>query len=304
MEGMKKKRAAAIAVLLLVSGAVLLLSAARFVIPEPEDIRILMEEAEALPSASGIVHYDLTYTRGLFNKKRLDLYAPLAAYQEGKAPLVVFYHGGSWIYGDKITIRIIDRFLERMRRRGYFVAAVNYSTSIYRGFHGPVKNGIEAVRWLRRSADQYGYDPDNIALYGVSAGAHIALMAEEEFREEQCIAMVLAECAPSDLVAMAAGEAFEASATLAHLPESYLRRFSPVYRTDASMPPTLIYHGDADTTVHVDQSRRLFRAIIDAGAHAELEIYKDGTHAFLGMPDSLWYEQETRALEFMGRYLH
>ena len=55
--------------------------------------------------------------------------------------------------------------------------------------------------------------------------------------------------------------------------------------------------------VDVEQSRRLTRAIREAGGHAELEVYKDGTHAFLGMPDSLWHEQETRALEFMKHYL-
>lgn len=304
MEGMKKKGVAATALLLLIMGAALLPSAATFVIPEPEDIRVLTAEAEAMPPPSGRVYSDLVYTARLLGNKKLDLYAPLAAYSPGEAPLVVFFHGGSWIYGDKVTIRIIDRFLDRMRRRGYFVASVNYTASITRGLHGPVRNGIRSIRWLRDQASSYGYDADNLALYGVSAGAHVALMSEIAFRHEDSISMVLAECAPSDLVAMASGEAFEASATLSYLPEAYLRRFSPVYRVAPSMPPTLIYHGDADTTVHVDQSRRLFQAIIDAGAHGELEIYKDGTHAFLGMPDSLWYQQETRALEFMERYLN
>jgi acetyl esterase/lipase len=301
---MISKRMLTIITLMFVLGAALLLSAAKFVLPEPEDIRVLMEEADSMPPPSGTVHADLAYTQRIFNNKRLDLYEPLVAYEAGKAPLVVFFHGGSWLYGDKVTIRIIDRFLDRMRRQGYFVAAVNYTDSIARGLMGPVENGIESVRWLREKAPEYGYDPDTLALYGVSAGAHVALMSEIAFRDQGCIAMVLAECAPSDLVAMAAGEAFQASDTLARLPENYLRRFSPVFQVDAGMPPVLIYHGDADTTVHVDQSRRLFRAIIDAGAHAELEIYKDGTHAFLGMPDSLWYEQETRALEFMDSYLH
>ena len=271
--------------------------------PDERIVGELIEEADALPPPPGVVHTDLVYRSSPTAKKRLDLYEPLTEYTPGRAPLVVFYHGGSWIYGDKVTIRIIDRFLARMRSEGYFVAAVNYTTSILRGFGGPVDNGIAAVRWLREQSSRYGYDPDDIALYGVSAGGHVALMTEIEYREEGCISMVLAECAPSDLVAMAQGEAFDASSSLALLPDSYLRRFSPVYSVAADMAPVLIYHGDADEMVDVAQSIRLARAVNGAGGHAELEIYRDGTHAFLGMSDSLWYRQETRALKFMRTYL-
>jgi acetyl esterase/lipase len=298
-----RRRAISITAMILIAGAVLILSAACFTIPESEGIRMLIEESEAMPPASGTVHYDKTYNRRLFSFEKLDLYEPLTSYERGEAPLVVFYHGGSWLHGDKVTIRIINRFADRMRGEGYFIAAVNYSTSVLWGFRGPVKNGHASVRWLRKHAHEYGFDPDNIALYGVSAGGHIALMTELELRPANCISMVLSECAPSDLVAMSQGEAFESSRTLARLPVNMLRRFSPIYKVGSDMAPVLIYHGDADTIVHVDQSLRLAEAIKTNGGHAELEIYRNGTHAFLGMPDSLWYEQETRALLFMRKYL-
>jgi acetyl esterase/lipase len=271
-----------------------------FLVPDSDEISALIAQAEAMPPAAGTVHNDIRYGGFFQPGATLDLYEPLGEYQRGRAPLVVFFHGGSWIRGDKVTIRIIDRFLERMRSAGYFVAAVNYRTSVLGGFAAPENRAEAAVRWLRGRAGQYGYDAGNIGLYGISAGGHLALMTEARLRSSGGIAFVLSECSPVDLVAMAAGDAFESSSALSLLPEGYLRRHSPIEYVAADMAPALIYHGDADRIVHVRQAYALYDAMVAAGAHAEREIYEGGTHAFLGMSDSLWYEQETRALRFMA----
>ncbi|WP_169730504.1 alpha/beta hydrolase [Salinispira pacifica] len=280
-----------------------IMTAGKSIITPSGDIHELVEEAKNMPVPRGGVHSDIRYGSRNFRNLKLDLYEPTSANPEGNAPLVVFYHGGSWVYGDKTTIRIIHRFLDRMREAGYFVASVNYTAGLLGGFHAPLKNSVKAVRWLREHSSRYGYDPDSIALYGISAGGHIALMTETRFRDSGCIQMVLAECAPSDLVEMARGDAFGSSQYMDMIPDSYLRRHSPVEYVSEDMAPVLIYHGDADTIVHVDQARILHDAVRAVGAHSELEIYEDGTHAFLGMSDELWYQQETRALKFMREQL-
>jgi dipeptidyl aminopeptidase/acylaminoacyl peptidase len=100
---------------------------------------------------------------------------------------------------------------------------------------------------------------------------------------------------------MADGEAFDYSRTLNLLPRRLLRRLSPIRRIDPSMPPVLLFHGTADRTVHVDQSVRYYEALQKAGGRGELEIYEGGDHAFLNLPDEVWFSQETRALEFFER---
>lgn len=288
---------------LCIAAVLILMTAGKNIITPSGDIHELVEEAKELPVPPGGVHSDLRYGGRNFRNLKLDLYEPTIDYSPGDAPLVVFYHGGSWVYGDKSTIRIIHRFLSRMRDAGYFVASVNYTAGLLGGFHAPLKNSIDAVNWLREHAVKFGYNPDALALYGISAGGHIALMTETRFRSTGSIRMVLAECAPSDLIEMARGDAFDSSRYMDMIPDSYLRRHSPVEYVSADMAPVLIYHGDADRIVHVDQARILYNAVRDAGAHVELEIYSDGTHAFLGMSDELWYEQESRALKFMKEQL-
>ncbi len=268
-------------------------------IPDSHIITRLIREASALPPAEGKVHLDLRYRGALRPGATMDIYEPLGSFSFNAAPVVVFLHGGSWIHGDKVTIRIIDRFLQRMRSEGYFVAAVNYRSGLLGGFAAPLNNTMSALDWLDKHSERYEFDPASLALYGISAGGQLALMAESRLRSRGVVKFVLAECAPVDLPAMAAGDAFERSSFLGILPSVYLRRHSPVHQVSSDMAPVLIYHGDADEVVHVRQAHLLKNAIDAAGAHSEIEIYPGGTHAFLGMPDSLWFEQETRALRFM-----
>ena len=267
------------------------------VVPMPGTIRTLVRESEAKPPAGGVVHRDLVYRDGAFRDQHVDIYEPLAEFSGGTPPIVVFFHGGSWIHGDKITIRVVDRFLRRMREAGYFVAAVNYTTNLLRGFEGPLDNTRVAIRWLAEQASRYGYDRHNMGLYGVSAGGHLALLAVSTMEHDGFSpAFVFAECAPTDLVAMKEGEAFEHSFTFRFFSERRLRELSPLHHINDALPPVLLFHGGRDQTVHVRQSERYAAALKEAGRPVDLIVYPEGDHAFLNLSDEMWYRQETTGL--------
>ena len=283
--------------------------------PSPGVVERLVEESRAKPDAPPPTHLDIAYRRGLLRTHRLDLYGPLVPYQEGRAPIVVFLHGGSWIQGDKVTIRVVDGFLRRMREAGYFVAAVNYTTSVLRGLQGPLENVIAAIDWLGREASRYGYDPGNMGLYGISAGGHLALLALSAFEGEERpvvkagrqqpavdFAFAFIECAPTDLIGMREGDAFESSGVFRLFPERRLRELSPINHVSDRLPPILIFHGGQDRTVHINQSERYVEAVRRAGGEATLVRYPEGDHAFLNLSNEMWYRQETRALEFFARH--
>ncbi len=268
-------------------------------VADANTMQTLVREAESIPAPPQPAYFDMVYKRELLRNHRLDIYAPLVPFEHGQAPVIVFFHGGSWIAGDKVTIRIIHRFLGRMRTQGYFVVAVNYTTSLFRGLRGPVRNGRDALAWIVEHARDYGYSRRKIGLYGVSAGGHIALMtAAAAERDGRSLAFVFGECAPTDLVAMRDGDAFGSSAVFRAFPERRLVQLSPATHVSSGFPPVLLFHGDADATVHVNQSITFAQALRDAGGHAELVIYPGGDHAFLNFTDEIWYEQETRALGY------
>lgn len=298
----------------------------KFFLPPPETIATLIQESESKPTPSGPIQHDVVYDSSIARQYTLDIYGPLegdtddtvsAGFTASK-PVIVFFHGGSWLRGDKITILIIDRFLQRMRKQGWFVVSVNYTTPILRGFRGPIEQARTAVDWIRDNSDRYGWDPSRIGLYGVSAGGHVALLSVppaypwrsgdsaeaitgEPNRRSRSYspAFVFAECTPTDLVMMREGEAYENSRSFRVFPESLLRRLSPITYVDRSTPPVLLFHGDADRTVDVAQSRRYAGALEEVGGTAELVVWPGGNHAFLNLSDSEWYEQESVALAWM-----
>jgi acetyl esterase/lipase len=248
------------------------------------------------------VHLEVPYKGGVFRTYALDIYEPLIRFRDGEAPVVVFFHGGSWIKGDKVTIRVVDRFLTRMRSRGYFVIAVDYTTSPLRGISGPLKNTKAALRWIAAEAQEYGYNPGQVGLYGVSAGGHLALMALSTMEQSDfSVSFAFIECAPTDLVGMRDGEAFENASVFKLFPERRLRELSPIHYASADLPPILIFHGDQDRTVDISQSQRYVQAVEAAGGEAELVRYPGGDHVFLNFSDEMWYEQESRALAFFAR---
>lgn len=96
----------------------------------------------------------------------LDVYRPKAL--SGKLPVIVSFHGGGWVYGDK---NVYQFYCMELAKRGF--AVVNYSYRLapeYR-YPAPYEDTNEVFRWLLGNADKYGFDTGNIFGVGDSAGA-------------------------------------------------------------------------------------------------------------------------------------
>jgi acetyl esterase/lipase len=159
-----------------------------------------------------------------------------------------------------------------------------------------------AIRWIAEHANEYGFDRNRIGLYGVSAGGHVGLLAASRMDPDKYpFAFVFAECAPTDLIAMREGDAFDRSYVFRFFPEFRLRELSPVEYVSQELPPILLMHGGSDEVVHIDQSVLYADAVAAAGGQVEFYRYPKGNHAFLNLSHETWYEQETIALDFFRR---
>ncbi|MBN8246529.1 MAG: prolyl oligopeptidase family serine peptidase, partial [Verrucomicrobia bacterium] len=63
------------------------------------------------------------------------------------------------------------------------------------------------------------------------------------------------------------------------------RDMSPIAHVTSNLPPTLIFHGDADTLVPLDQSQRFQARARELGRTVELVVHRGGRHGWLTM---LW----------------
>ena len=73
---------------------------------------------------------------------------------------------------------------------------------------------------------------------------------------------------------------------------------SPIYHVTSNLPPVLIYHGDADTLVPLDQSERFQAKAREFGRTVELVVHPGGEHGWLAM---LWDVREFG--KWFDRYL-
>ena len=80
------------------------------------------------------------------------LYVPSGAFEDGYAdpsaptPLLLFFHGGGWMYGDLDSHDAACRFLAE--RSGVRVLAVDYRLAPEHPFPAAYEDALEAYRWV------------------------------------------------------------------------------------------------------------------------------------------------------------
>ena len=102
----------------------------------------------------------------------LNVWAP-AERAATPRPVLVFFHGGGWVHGDR---RAYDFAARAFARAGYIVVVPDYRKVPGVRFPAFVQDGAQAVRWVRDNVARYGGDPKRVALSGHSAGAHTVAM--------------------------------------------------------------------------------------------------------------------------------
>ncbi|HEY5080563.1 MAG TPA: alpha/beta hydrolase [Bauldia sp.] len=222
----------------------------------------------------------ITVTRGIrygkLRRQALEIHAPRQAAAD--APLLVFFHGGSWHIGDKAAYGFVG---EAFASAGITVAIPNYRLYPEVTFPDFVRDGAAAVACALAETH-----PRRLFIAGHSAGAHIAalLHLDRHYLDE-------AGVAPG-----AVAGAIGLSGPYDFLPlrkERYRRVFreatreasQPIAFADGRAPPMLLLSGDRDRTVSPGNARRLAAAIVANGGEATVKIYPGVGH--LGMVTAL-----------------
>lgn len=120
------------------------------------------------PNGAWEQHAGLAY--GGKPRQKLDIYKPGHA---AKAPVLVFFYGGSWQGGSRDLYPFMGASLAA---QGIVTVVPDYSVFPPARFPMFVEDAARAVRFARESAAQWGGDPTRLVLMGHSAGAHIAAM--------------------------------------------------------------------------------------------------------------------------------
>jgi acetyl esterase len=108
----------------------------------------------------------------------IRLYRPAS---DAPLPLLVFLHGGGWMFGDLETHDAMHRHLAA--RAGCAVLGVGYRLAPEHPFPAGLDDCATAFAWARREAQALGCDPARIALGGESAGANLTAAITLQLRD-------------------------------------------------------------------------------------------------------------------------
>ncbi|MCO6457275.1 MAG: alpha/beta hydrolase [Pirellulaceae bacterium] len=203
---------------------------------------------------------------------------------------VVFFFGGGWRSG---TPAQFHQQCKHLAERGMVAITADYRVASRHGVKAVdcVADARSAVRWVRREAPRLGIDPDRIAAAGGSAGGHLAactalLTSFDESPQEaavSCVPNALVLFNPALVLAPIEGESPLPNARLESLAERMgvePRLLSPYHHVRQDAPPTIVFHGKADTTVPYRTAEQFTEAMRKAGNRCELVGFIDQEHGF------------------------
>lgn len=251
--------------------------------------------------------------QGAGNALILPVYVFAPKNLQGKAPMLVFVHGG--VHGDFDTFYV--HIVRELIGQGYVIVAPEYRGST--GYGSDLYNQIDyggaevddvhdARNWAVENLPTV--DASRIGIIGWSHGGYQALL--NIFRWPDDYKVAYAGVPVSDLVQRMGYKSERYRQTF----EEFIgkqaegdvmeyRRRSPVYHAARLQTPLLIHTTTNDQDVNVLEVEHLIAALKAAGKKFEYKIYENapGGHAFNRIDTKLARESRREIWAFLARYL-
>jgi acetyl esterase/lipase len=217
---------------------------------------------------------------------KLHVFKPKGWSAEDQRPVIVFFFGGGWVSGTP------EQFYAHSRElAGLGMVAISAEYRV-RSKHGTtplacVEDGKSAIRFVRANAEKLGIDPARIVAAGGSAGGHVAACtgilegfdAKDEDASISSVPNIMILFNP--VIDTSPKKGYGAS----RVPGDDPLILSPLHRAHAKQPPSMIFHGDADTVVKIGSIRAFDKRCKTLGVVCELIEYEEASHGFFNHAD-------------------
>jgi acetyl esterase len=208
-------------------------------------------------------------------------------------PLLLFFHGGDFVFGDLDTHEPFCA--EAARALDLPVLAVDYRLAPEHPFPAGAEDCIAAARWAAGGPEALGRQVTGLVTCGDSAGGNFAIVAALALRDEPAAVPVIAQWPIYPAADPAKGypsyEDFGEGYFLSHdamawfdgcyRPDKADWRYSPLLKSQAGMPPTLVQTASLDRIR--DQGRAYAAACAEAGVPVIFLEARGNIHGYINL---------------------
>ncbi|MCF0149118.1 MAG: alpha/beta hydrolase [Clostridium sp.] len=238
---------------------------------------------------------NIKYKESTSNNVFLDIYK--SDIEDKPSPVILYVHGGSWIYGDNGIPIGLDPLLNALNKSGYTIISVSYELLKENvPLQNPIIDVKDSIRWVYKNKEKYNFDTDNIGIMGISSGAHLALMAaysgEDKFQGDKelinyssKVKYLIDVFGPTELSTLDTSSIDEEyKDDIESIVNSWqtLGKYSPINYISTDTPRTLIIHSEEDEIVPYKNAEFLYNKLKDYNIKTKLLTLKSGSHYFTG----------------------
>lgn len=242
----------------------------------------------------------------------LDLY--LSSNTEKSSPVLIYVHGGSWIYGDNTIPIGLEPIINAFNNRGFTIISLSYEllddSNI--DLKDPITDVKDAIRWVYKNKDEYNFDTKDIGLLGISSGAHLSLMAaytdDEAFKGDKNLSSYSSKVnyiidifGPTDLNSLDFSDLTLNNRKIKKLINSNeeLDKYSPINYITDKVPDTLIVHSIKDELVPYMNSEELYNNLLSKSINTKLITFSKGSHFFSDFNKNEVFMAIIKVLDFL-----
>ena len=213
----------------------------------------------------------------------LDVYRPKDTKGQ-KLPVIISFHGGGWVYGDKERYQY---YCMSLVKRGFAVVNYTYRLAPEYQYPAPLEDTNRVVTWVMEHAGEYDLDTENVFMVGDSAGAqglslYAAICTNPEYAKEYMFKVpdgftLKAIALNCGLASITITEGEETSELMkdylpGHGTEKEKWLMSPVLHMTENYPPTFVMTAEGDFLR--DEAPQLVQRLTECNVTTCYRFYK------------------------------
>ena len=251
-----------------------------------------IQEFDTQKLSNSMSYKDVIYKNTNGVPLKLDIYSPINPVYKS-SPVLVYVHGGSWVYGDKSIPDALSPILDTFREQGYTIISTSYELMKEKeNFNKQISDVKDTIRWINKNKSSYNLDINEIGIIGVSSGAHLSLLAayssDQEFIDDEelsnyssKIKYLIDFAGPTDLSLLNTQNLnYDLSKVFSSIDnkDEVIKKYNPINYVNKTNPKTLIIHSNLDTMVPYESSKELYDKCVKENAKAKLITLNSSAH--------------------------